>query len=83
MTNEFKALTDELTMDGYVEMLTGKKSMSYAALYNFMIDKIQMMLKSDVNRKLYSLNRRVFFNLAFGNPEVTEFFMKHPTLECA
>ena len=75
---DFKALVDKWNEDKYIEMLTGRKNgIPYVELHDFMMDKIRTMLKSSANKQLWNASRRVFLNLAFGNPEVTEFFMTH------
>lgn len=75
---DFKELVDTWIENKYIEKLTGKRNgIPYAELYDFMTGKIRTMLKSETNKKLWNISRRVFLNLAFGNPEATEFFMTH------
>lgn len=75
---DFKELVDKWTEDKYIEKLTGRKNgMPYVELHDFMMNKIRTMLKSETNKKLWNTNHKVFLNLAFGNPEATEFFITH------
>lgn len=81
--NEFKMLVAKWHENSYVEMLTGKKHLSYARLYAFMVKMIKNALKENALRKLYSIDKRLFFTRIFANSEVAEFFMRHPAPELA
>ena len=75
---DFKALVDKWVNDKYVEALTGRKNgIPYVELHDFMLDRLRKMLKDPINKKLWNINKRVLMNIAFGNPEATEFFMTH------